>query len=318
MNTNSGTFDVPILLIIYKRARYAEQLFSVVKKIRPSKLYIAADGPNAEKPDDQERVEEARAVVEQVDWPCQVIKLYRETNVGVKKGVSSAISWLFEYEEKGIILEEDCVPSLSFFPYCDELLKRYAHNNTVMQISGVNLLEEHTADFKESYYFSTFAVNWGWATWKRAWEKYDINLSIWLEYKNHPDFAYLYDRRSTDSYFKWRWQTIADGDFVSCMLQWDFARKVHSGLNIVPTVNLIRNIGFGDDASHEEFKKTVYWIENFKNNEIELPLIHKHYLLRNTQLDRMYEDKYFRRPWYIKIYRNYLKLRNKGLVPNMG
>jgi hypothetical protein len=307
--------ETPILLIIYKRARFAAQLFSVIRTIKPSKLYIAADGPDPSKPDDIRKVEETRAVMENIDWPCSVRKLYRDQNIGVKKAVSSAITWFFEHEPKGIILEEDCVPSFSFFDYCQELLNRYEDNDRVMQISGINLLENATTDLEESYYFSGFAVNWGWATWKRAWAKYDINLKIWLQYKDHPDFKHLYDRRSTDNYFRWRWQTIADEAFISCMLQWDFARKIHSGLNIVPKVNLIRNIGFGQDASHEEFKRPVRWIERVKNRELQFPLIHKEYTLRNAYLDNLYERRYFRSPWRIRIYRGYLKLRNKGLLP---
>lgn len=299
--------ETPILVIIYKRPHLLVQVLDVLRLVQPTTLYVAADGPRTE----EERAPclQARALIDAIDWDCQVHRLFHERNLGVRDAVSGAISWLFQHEEKGIILEEDCLPSLSFFPFCQEMLARYEHDTRVMQVSGFNLVAQHTQQLPESYFFSDLAVNWGWATWRRAWQHYDVALSIWRQQRQHPDFRSLYQRRATDEFFRWRWDGIVAGELPgSCLFQWDFARKINAGLNIFPKVNLVRNIGFGADVSHAEFKKPASWLLRYQNQELEFPLRHKQWVMKNRALDGLYEQTFFKRPWVLKVFR-YLRKR---------
>jgi hypothetical protein len=292
--------DTPILIIIYKRSHLLAQVLDVLRLVRPTTLYIAADGPRSE--EEQVKCHQTRALIDTINWDCQVHRLFHEHNVGVRDAVSGAINWLFQHEEKGIILEEDCLPSQSFFPFCQEMLTRYEQDTRVMQVSGFNLLEQYTQQLPESYFFSDLAVNWGWATWRRAWQHYDLQLSTWKQQPQHPDFRSLYQRQATDDFFRWRWNNIVAGKLPdSCLFQWDFARKINSGLNIFPKVNLVRNIGFGADVSHAEFKKPANWLLRYQNQELEFPLRHKSWVIKNSALDFLYEQKFFKKPWYLKL-----------------
>ena len=292
--------DTPILVIIYKRSHLLAQVLDVLRLVRPTTLYIAADGPRST--EEKVKCQQTRALIDTIDWDCQVHKLFRDHNVGVRDAVSGAINWLFQHEEKGIILEEDCLPSQSFFPFCQEMLARYEQDTRVMQISGFNLLAYYTQQLPESYFFSDLAVNWGWATWRRAWQHYDLQLNAWKQWHQHPDFRSLYQRQATDDFFRWRWNSIVAGELPdSCLFQWDFARKINSGLNIFPKVNLVRNIGFGADVSHAEFKKPANWLLRYQNQELEFPLVHKSWVVKNGALDFLYEQKFFKKPWYLKL-----------------
>lgn len=179
----SESFKIPILLLVYNRLSETQQVFQMIKKVKPRKLYIGADGPRVDVEGEAEEVEKILSFLKtNVDWDCELKILTRETNLGCKIAVSGAIDWFFENEEMGIILEDDCLPSISFFFFCEELLKHYAANEKVMFISGTNLNEEGY-QYKESYHFSIYNHVWGWATWRRVWEKYDVKMNSWPELK---------------------------------------------------------------------------------------------------------------------------------------
>lgn len=184
----------PILLLIFNRPDKVRVLMEALAAVRPARLFISADGPRPHVSSDIERCAEARRVAQKLSWPCEIETNFSETNLGCKVGVSSAITWFFSRVEEGIILEDDCIPDPSFFPYCAELLERYRNNERVMHINGTTLLDiNEVREPNHSYHFSHIDSVWGWATWRRAWKLYDIDML-------YADT--LYEDRATQKAFK--------------------------------------------------------------------------------------------------------------------
>src|SRR5262245_46963771 len=171
----------PILLLIFNRPDTTALVMDAIRAARPSRLYISADGPR-EKAGEREVCNEARRVATAVDWPCSVQTLFRSHNLGCRAAVSRGITWFFEHEPEGIILEDDCLPSNDFFPYCADLLERHRNHERVMAICG-SAYADVQSDFSSSYYFSYYADMWGWATWRRAWQHYDNRMIGWPAFK---------------------------------------------------------------------------------------------------------------------------------------
>lgn len=174
--------NVPVLLLIFNRPDTTQRVFHEIRGASPLQLFISADGPRENKPGEFEKCQITRDIVRQVDWDCEVYTNFRDKNLGCKIAVSSAIDWFFENVEEGIILEDDCLPSFSFFRFCEELLEKYRDDERIMQIGGTNLLSEWQRS-DDSYYFSKYGAIWGWATWRRAWQYYDVNMKLWPEVK---------------------------------------------------------------------------------------------------------------------------------------
>jgi len=248
MNPDSKSFSTPILFIVFNRPEVSQITFEAIKKVKPQKLYIAADGPRTNNIEDIEKCEETRKIIDLIDWDCEVVKLFRKENVGVVKGVVSAIDWFFENEEMGIILEDDCYPSSTFFSYSSELLQKYKNSETIMHISGSNFIE--TTNIDSSYYFSKFGSCWGWATWKRAWNKYDLNL---IENVSEKNYLEIIRSISTNNYhyeyFKNHLSYHRIGQDNIWDWRWSFCIWFHNGLVINPQSNLIKNIGYGKEAT---------------------------------------------------------------------
>ena len=216
-SVNLNYQQTPILLIIFNRPEKTKQLFEVINKIKPLKLYIAADGPREGNISDIELCEKAREIFSDISWNCSLKTLFREKNLGCKEAVSSAISWFFSYESEGIILEDDCIPLPDFFLFCTELLKKYRDDKRIMMISGDNFLFSKYLP-KESYYFSQQTHIWGWATWKRAWDCYDIKMKSWPEIKNKKMLKNYYP----DKFYEKSWLTIMEKTYNGEIQTWDY------------------------------------------------------------------------------------------------
>ncbi|MBC5772977.1 nucleotide-diphospho-sugar transferase [Pontibacter sp. KCTC 32443] len=285
-NTTLNTLQTPVLLIIFNRAHTTQKVFDRIRQLRPAKLYVAADGPRPHVPTDQEKCSSARRIVEQVDWECEVKTLFQEKNLGCGVAPATAISWFFDSEEAGIILEDDCVPSKSFFWFCQEILEKYKNDTRIMHIGGNNYLEGWRRDSDYSYYFSNNVNAWGWATWRRAWKLFDINIPNYPELKQKGYLDGLYLNKIEKAYrlglLEKTYTHIQKGDVWD--YQWQFTVHSNSGLCIVPEVNLVRNIGFGEDATHtfNSHEKKAQLIEQ----EIEFPLRHPKFVLRDLESDR--------------------------------
>ena len=174
-----SSFITPVLFIIFNRVETTKRVFEAIRNVRPLKLYVAADGPRPGNDADKVNCDEVRKIIDDVDWPCEIKTLFQDQNLNCGRAPSTAITWFFEHEEEGIILEDDCLPSTSFFRFCHELLAYYRHDNRVMHIGGNNFLEGWQKDPDYSYYFSRSGHIWGWATWRRAWQTFDFDMLLY-------------------------------------------------------------------------------------------------------------------------------------------
>ncbi len=227
--------SVPVLLLIFNRPDHTEVLINRLRKIKPKFIYVAADGARAGNENDKINVPITRSLIETIDWDCTITKLFRNENLGCGLAVSSAITWFFQHVEEGIILEDDCIPNESFFPFCEEMLNYYRYEEKVMHVSGNNFqLGQKRGE--ASYYFSTYPHIWGWATWRRAWNHYEFNLP---NPKDIPVDKFRYHllpiRGIKQAY---------EGKVNTWDYQWTYALYKMKGMAVIPQVNLVENIGF--------------------------------------------------------------------------
>lgn len=238
-----------VLFLIFNRPETTAQVFEAIRKAEPPRLYVAADGPREGREGEAEKAARVREIATAVDWQCEVKTLFRRKNLGCKRAVSSGVDWLFEHEERGIILEDDCSPSQSFFWFCEQMLNRYADEERIMAITGNNF-QDGVQRGGASYYFSRYAHVWGWATWRRAWQKYDRDLSFWPNWKRSKDWP----KKLTDRVERRYWRNILDQIYAHKIDTWDYQWIAcvwyHNGLTVTPNANLVSNIGFGADATH--------------------------------------------------------------------
>lgn len=246
--------DVPVLLIIFNRPDCTQNTFAQIRAAQPRKLYVAADGPRENYAEDVENCQLARQVALDVDWPCQMHTRLQEQNMGCGRAVSDAISWMFKHEESGIILEDDCVASPSFFSFCSQLLKKYHDDPRVMHINGNNFNApfNQIRDSKNlpTYYFGSFAQAWGWAGWRRAWEKFDYKIQTWPQNKGRRHFIKKFPQIGNYLEKALHFDFVYSGRDDIWDYQWQHAVLDNDGLAIVPTKNLVSNIGYGQDATH--------------------------------------------------------------------
>jgi len=281
-----------VLLIVFNRPRTTQIVFDAIRAARPSRLYIAADGPRFDKKDESILCSQTRSIVTAIDWPCELITLFQEENLGCKKAVSRAIDWFFEHENEGIILEDDTVPMSSFFGYCEELLGRYKDNDEIMMVSGSNLISSQF-ESESSYFYTRYIHIWGWATWRRAWQKYDVDMSCWPEWRERVGLLDFFDGNShLSNYWTQVFNSIHSGHVDTWDYQWVYACWKNYALSITPRSNLIQNIGFGHDATHTAFGAPLY-VTQSSPSELVLPLVHPLSISRNIEADQISETHVF-------------------------
>ena len=244
--------EVPVALVIYRRARLVRRLLRILREVRPTELYVIADGPRSES--ELKDTIATRRVLEQVDWPCEVRTTYSTANLGVNRRIPSGLDWVFTQTDRAIILEEDCHPHPSFFRYCEDLLDRFEHDPNVLTISGYNR-EAVDLDYPYSYRFTRTMWVWGWATWRDRYQSIDFSMAYWRRFKQSKRFESYFSAVSADPAEAWReeaWRTRLD--MAAEQNAWDFALSgwsLHRNLrHVVPTRSLVRNVGWGDDATH--------------------------------------------------------------------
>lgn len=276
-------FEVPILFIVFRRPVIAQKSFEQIRKCRPSKLYIACDGARNNVQGEDELVKQTRkAILELIDWSCEVKTLFQNSNLGCANGVYTAIKWLFENEESGIILEDDCLVQDSFFPFISEMLVKYKDDNRIGMIDGANYIGY---DIQDSYCFSKYKSTNGWATWKRAWDNMDMSMSWRGSTDEHSIICNSGFNCKDVNYWKYRMRLV-DKQYVSAWdWQWYFTLAAQNQLSIFPKVSLVTNIGFGEGATHTSGKIQKEYIAS---NELEFPLIHPKYVLPNYGFDRAF------------------------------
>ena len=277
----SNQYSIPILFVVFNRPETAFTSFQKIKKIKPRHLYIASDAPREIVPNEKDLVEKTRALIlNEIDWECEVKTLFQEKNLGCGIGVFTAINWLFENEEYGIILEDDCVVNTSFFKYMEELLNRYATDERIGMIAGTNPLVQYNSS--TSYIFSKYKSCWGWGSWKRAWKNMDMsmnwrNVDLDSVLKNAGYCAMDY------SGWKYKIKCI-DANVVSAWdWQWYFSLSAQNQLCIYPSKNLVSNIGTDANATHTSGSDIT--LESFS---MEFPMSHPHYIMPDCKFDRLF------------------------------
>jgi hypothetical protein len=290
-------FKTPILFLIFNRPELTKKVFEKIREVRPTYLYVAADGPRFDYPDDKQLCSLSRQIVEEgIDWPCEVKYLFRNENLGCGLAISGAISWFFNQVEHGIILEDDCLPNSSFFSFCEEMLVKYAHAENIGAISGTNFFNSISTG--NSYAFSYYGGNWGWATWRRAWLQFDLDV-LNLAYHPTREFYFL------DNRFKNKNQVLGLKNLFRSVIsnqnlvnstwdfQWFFIRLKNNLISIVPSVNLITNIGL-DGGTHFKKEESINNKNKYysKTSEIVTPLNHPFSIEIDEHLDDCFGKLY--------------------------
>lgn len=298
-------YEIPILLVLYNRPFETHNLFQQLHELKPAKLYVAADGPIEQDQQDAANCFRARCVI-MPEWPCKVKNFHNDIHLGKSKMIYQAIKWFFENENEGVILFDDCMPHLDFFPYCQELLKRYRDDKRVFHIGGVNL-RKHVKALKRkhkkhddcSYYFSAYANTWGFATWKDRWEDFDMDISK-LEGANFNQLVKQYTRRPKErQYWQRRFNLIKKTQEPIWDYQYNFHIWLNSGLAITPTTNLVTNVGVRTKSSKHKVRRLIR-----KAYPI-LPLKHPETIALDNKADRfMFKQIYSRA--FIKVFANWI------------
>lgn len=259
----------PTLFLIFNRPDTTVQVFKAIQAARPTRLYVAADGPRSDRPGEAERCAEVRRIATAINWPCELHTLFREQNLGCRRAVSGAITWFFEHESEGIVLEDDTLPDPSFFRYCEALLERYRDVPKVMAICGGAYFPPRLAPH-ESYCFSHVFDPWGWATWRRAWQNYDHDFSTLDSVTASGQFR-RFGQRLADFWMK-VFNDTKEERCDSWAYRWIFTIIRDAGLVIVPNCNLISNLGFGEGATHTVDAQSG--LASLPTRELMLPLLH--------------------------------------------
>ena len=294
----------PVALLIFNRPDTTARVFEAIRQAKPPKLLVVADGPRADKPDDIEKCKAARAIVEGVDWDCEVLKNYSDLNLGCGKRPATGITWVFEQVEEAIIFEDDCVPHPTFFQFCEELLEYYRNDERIMVISGNNFqFGRSCTDY--SYYFSRYNHIWGWASWRRAWKYFDYDLKLWPKIRKEDWITSILENRKVVKYWTKNFQRTYEGDPTVWDYRWTFACWIQNGLTILPNVNLVSNIGFGEDATHTIASKSR--VANLPVKEMNFPLKHPPFLLRHVEADDFTDRNLFDSSLFSRFLRGCLK-----------
>jgi hypothetical protein len=300
----------PIVFIIFNRPKEARLVFEAIQKIKPEKILVISDG--ARNNEESSLVNESRAIIDSIDWKCEVVKNYSDINLGCKKRLSSGLDWVFSLVDKAIILEDDCLPDKSFFYFCDELLNKYEHDERIMHISG-NFFHTDNKSFTEvsSYYYSKIPHIWGWATWSRAWNKYDVKISDWPILKNNKKLKDVFENPGAHEYWSRVWDQYYNNKIDSWDGQWLYTCIKNKGICINPTHNLVTNIGFSNTATHT---KKINTFANIPLDPVEFPLVHPNII----SVTKSYDDYIFRKNFGIDnnfFYRILRPIKNR--FPNL-
>lgn len=297
---NYGSLHTPVLMIILNRPETTTLVFEAIRKAKPPRLYIATEVLRTKVRTNVERFAAFQEIIQNVDWDCEVkTHFLDDANPGI--ATSLAATWFFKHEEEGIILEDDCLPSQSFFWYCEELLQRFRHHHQIMHIGGTNFLNSLRKDNDYSYYFSRSGHISGWATWRRAWKKFDFDTELYTKmmadqyfnnfFLNWPEKFYRHSK------FK---KTASAKDQLNWWdYQWDFARYVHSGLAVVPHANLVKNISYNEMAmqTRSGYGKRA----KLEAYEINLPLVHPPFVVWDKESDKRYLKSFIKHTMISKL-----------------
>ncbi len=277
------TFETPVVLFVFNRPETTRKVFEAIARVRPARLLLVADGPRLGKAGEAESCQKVREIVDRIDWPCEVSKNFADDNLGCQERVISGLDWVFSLVEEAIILEDDCLPDLSFFPFCQELLERYRGDSRIAYISGCNPVQKYL-NTNASYYFSRIGGIWGWATWRSEWQLYDRHLENWPKLKSEGALSEIFDQPKAVAF----WTSIFDSMYESrgpntWDYQWLFTCLKNNLITAVASVNLVTNIGFGQGATHTTEEDSRFILPAIP---MEFPLRHPTSFIPSRSLDR--------------------------------
>ncbi|MGY6529569.1 MAG: TylF/MycF/NovP-related O-methyltransferase [Cyanobacterium sp.] len=279
----------PVAFFIFNRPDTTQKVFNTIREAKPPKLLVVADGARRDKQGEVELCQQTRAIIDQVDWDCEILTNYSDVNLGCRQRISSGLDWVFEQVEEAIILEDDCLPHPTFFRYCQELLEKYRDDERIMFISGDNFqFGRNKTEY--SYYFSRYNHCWGWASWRRAWAKYDNSMKTWQEVKEKNLLASVFSDSQAIDYWTNIFDSVYQGKINSWAYIFQLTEFINNGLTILPNENLISNIGFDVDATHTKGNSTQ---ANMATSEMIFPLKHPPYVIRNVETDDFTEQTIF-------------------------
>lgn len=281
----------PVVLFIFNRPDTTKRVFEEIRKAEPERLFVIADGPRQNVERDKELCKLTRGITQNIDWDCKVTRDYAVENYGLRKRVSSGLTQMFNSVDEAIILEDDCIPHQSFFPFCQELLETYHDEKKVMMISGNNFFDE-LRNKEYSYHFSSFNHIWGWATWKRAWHLYNDEMEDWPNLREGDFLSNILQDDVSVNYYKTIFQEVYENKINSWAYRWLYSMLRKDGLSIVPSKNLVTNIGFGTEATNAI--SNSHHTANIIAEEIEFPLKHPPITERDLEAD-MYATKILHR-----------------------
>jgi hypothetical protein len=276
----------PVVFIIFNRPDVAEQVFARIRRAQPRRLLVIADGPRQGLPGEAEKCAAARALIDRVDWDCQVLKNYSDENLGCRHRIVTGMKWAFDQVEQAIILEDDCLPDPAFFPFCDELLLKYQTDERVMAVCGDNYLMGRKS-MPYSYFFHRIAGGWGWATWRRAWQHLDMEIKLWPMLR---ETSWLVDILGDKGAVRY-WRAVFDwvyegGEKIDAWdYQWLFAIWAQHGLAATADTNLISNLGCGENATHTRSADSV--LARIPTGRMEFPLRHPPYMFGDKEADKL-------------------------------
>ena len=279
-----------VLFLTYRRYSTAAQVFQAIRIAKPERLYFVSNAENPVHSGEHDKIKKVRALLDQVDWHCEVKTLFRSSHLPVKESISSAIDWFFSQESEGIILEDDCLPDPTFFQFCETNLVRYRDDNRVAMITGTNFRDDEWL-LETSYTFSRMVIVWGWATWARAWKHYDVTMDEWPTLKKQKLLEGLFENSMDRDYWGEKFDHTYLGRINTWDYQWVMAVWKTGGLSCVPTLNLVSNIGFGSDSEHT--KDATQWFANLPRTAMTVPLRHPKVVELDRRLDRYFLDKVF-------------------------
>lgn len=256
--------SAPVLILLYKKPKTTVQVINALKKVKPKLIYIAINIPPINK-NKQDYIDYKKVLklLDKIDWKCDLKIKKRKKHLSPYDSYKSAINWFFKNEKEGIILEDDTVPNKSFFTFCNQMLKKYRNNNRIALISGTSFYKKENLN-KETYFFSNIPFMWGYATWKRTILGRDEKMKNWP--KNKKD---VFNKITSDKFFIKYWSKMFNDlynkKFIAYDFQMAYSNFKNKKLTIFPKKNLVKNIGFGNNATHT---KSEEWYSNLETYEL--------------------------------------------------
>lgn len=291
--------QTPVLFLVFNRPENTRQTFRRIREAKPSKLWIHADGPRPNRPGEAQKCAAVRTIFDEIDWPCEVVRIFRDENRGVKKGISNALNQFFSIEKWGIILEDDCLADPSFFPFCEELLLKYEADERVMHISGHNWILPSNRSVSPSYVFTNYAIVSAWASWSRAWKHLDLDMKGLNEFKKSGRFDTFLPNPLSRRYLLKKFEAVQTGLIDSWAFPWFFTVARMGGLGILPIENLVENIGISQaDATNTTGGNDP---RTLKAMPMRFPLHHPEKMERSSKFDQQLFYKTHKSFWRLIV-----------------